>query len=216
MKKRKLWKISFTAAASALLLTACGNTAEPAASNTVVSTAAVESEPTETMQEETESVCAHEWEEATFSAPKTCSICGETEGEPKQTYFEEHGAQVKDAPVDCTVDAVIYNGDHSEQQMATDVTWQQLDCYSEPAEEDGYLLVHLELLGTFQNYYDSAKNITYGGGYLEMQCYDWYTGRQLPSKDMLGDNAAEYTTMIDVDGVSYDVSYTMDSKWELV
>lgn len=212
--RKKVINMAIMAVASVPLLMACGNTAEPAANNAVISTAVVENTPTEVPQEETESVCAHEWKEATFSEPKTCTVCGETEGEPKQTYFEEHGALVKDAPVDCTVDMVIRDRYHPEQQMVTDDTWQQLDCYSEPAEEDGYLLVHLELLGTYQCYYDSAKNIEYGAGNLMMNCYDWYTGRQFPFKDLEGDDAAEYTTMIDVDGVSYDVSYTMDSKWE--
>ncbi len=212
--RKKVINMAIMAVASVPLLMACGNTAEPAANNAVISTAVVENTPTEVPQEETESVCAHEWKEATFSEPKTCTVCGETEGEPKQTYFEEHGALVKDAPVDCTVDMVICDRYHPEQQMVTDDTWQQLDCYSEPAEEDGYLLVHLELLGTYQCYYDSAKNIEYGAGNLMMNCYDWYTGRQFPFKDLEGDDAAEYTTMIDVDGVSYDVSYTMDAKWE--
>lgn len=214
IKKRKLLKVSFTVAASAMLLTACGNTAEPATSNTVISTTAVENVSTEAPQEETESVCAHEWKEATYAEPKTCTLCGETEGEPKQTYFEEHGAQVKDAPVDCTVDRVIYNPDNLEQQMVTDVTWQQLDCYSEPAEEDGYQFVRLELLASSQGYYNSANNINYTGGFMTQRCYDWYTGRALPTRSTSGEDTVEYTVTIDIDDVSYDVSYTQDVEWE--
>lgn len=212
--RKKVINMAIMAAASAMLLTACGNTAEPAASNSVVSTAAVESEPTEVTQEETESVCAHEWEEATYAAPKTCSVCGETEGEPKQTYFEEHGVQVKDAPVDRTVDTVIWDSDYPEQQKVTDGTWQQLDCYSEPAEEDGYLLVHLELRGHYQNYCNSTRDICYNAGTFSTGCYDWYTGRESQSRSTSGDDTVEYTLTIDVDSVSYDVSYTYDYKWE--
>ena len=32
----------------------------------------------------------HTWMEATHSAPKTCSVCGETEGEPLQADFEKY------------------------------------------------------------------------------------------------------------------------------
>lgn len=112
--RKKVINMAIMAVASVPLLMACGNTAEPAANNAVISTAVVENTPTEVPQEETESVCAHEWKEATFSEPKTCTVCGETEGEPKQTYFEEHGALVKDAPVDCTVDMVIRDRYHPE------------------------------------------------------------------------------------------------------
>ena len=31
-------------------------------------------------------VCYHDWDEATTTSPKTCSICGETEGEPLSAY----------------------------------------------------------------------------------------------------------------------------------
>lgn len=217
--KRKLWKAWLAAAVSAMLLMGCSNTAEPSDGNTVADTAveenvSTEAEPVESESVETEPVCVHEWKEATYAEPKTCTVCGETEGEKKQTYFEEHGAQVKDAPVDCTVDGIIYDGDFPEQQKVTDVKWQQLDCYSEPAEEDGYLLVHLELHASLQLYHDSDKNIDYNRCQLMDGCFDWYTGRFFPTRGTIDDDTVEYTVMINVDGVSYDVSYTKEVKGE--
>ena len=78
--RKKVINMAIMAVASVPLLMACGNTAEPAANNAVISTAVVENTPTEVPQEETESVCAHEWKEATFSEPKTCTVCGERKG----------------------------------------------------------------------------------------------------------------------------------------
>ena len=201
--KIKSLKLSLIAAASAMLLMACGSAAQPAMSNDAITEDTEESAPSEAPEEEeeeTEPVHEHEWIEATFASPKTCITCGETEGEPRQTYFEEHGAQVKDAPVDCTVDALRFNIDNPEQQMPTDYTWQQIDCYSEPAEEDGYQLVHLELLASGQAYNDGAEVV-----YIprcKSGCYDWYTGRLLPTRDMQGDDSMEYTVTIEVDDVS--------------
>lgn len=215
MKNRSL-KLSLIAAVSAMLLTACGSAAQPVMSSDVVTedTENAPSEAPEEEEEETEPVHEHEWIEATFASPKTCITCRETEGEPRQTYFEEHGAQVKDAPVDCTVDAVIYNPDNTELQMTTDFTWQQLDCYSEPAQEEGYQLVHLELLASGQTYYDGTRDIAYHGMQESQECYDWYTGRVLPGRDFVDNDTMEYTVTIEVDDVSYDVSYTAEYEWK--
>ena len=222
MMKMKFLKTLFIVTATAMMLTACGSAADPAVAGTDTvenvpggaAQAEADEETAEETSEETEAVCEHEWKEATYSEPKTCAMCGETEGEPKQTYFEEHGIQVKDAPVDCTVDAVLYESSNNELQMITDVTWQQLDCYSELAQEDGYQLVHVELSASLQLYYNGAMNHNYIGSWISRGWYDWYTGRHFPSRSMFGDDAAEYIVTVDVDGVSYDVSYTNDVEWE--
>lgn len=216
--KRKLLNTLFTVAVTVMMLTACGSEAEPTVGSTdtveSVSSEATQTEAEGENEKETESVCEHEWKEATYSEPKTCAICGETEGKPKQTYFEEHNAQVKDAPVDCAVDAVLYESNNSELQMITDATWRQLDCYSEPAEEDGYQLVHIELSASLQLYYDSTMNLNYTGLWINSGWYDWYTGRHFPARSTTNDDTAEFVTTIDVDGVSYDVSYTHNIEWE--
>ena len=38
----------------------------------------------------------HSWVEATYHAPKTCSVCGEADGEPKMSIFEQYGFPVSD------------------------------------------------------------------------------------------------------------------------
>lgn len=40
-----------------------------------------------------ETVCAHVWLDATHYEPKTCSLCGVTEGEPLQADFEKYGLE---------------------------------------------------------------------------------------------------------------------------
>lgn len=231
--RKKILSFVLAAAMSASLLAGCGTKAEPVVSESV--------EGTEATSESTEAECEHEWvdatcqepkhcskcretegtpldhvwAEATFAAPKTCTLCGETEGERTQSYFEEHGVDVPDAPVSCTVDAVIYNPDNPEKfQRVVDCVWEQTDCYTEPAEEDGYQLVHLELTVTTQLYYDAVENGDYYRNRVNAGVYDWYTGRHLPVRDMEDDDAFEYTTTLEIDGTSYDVSYTEGVLWE--
>lgn len=231
--KRKVLTYVLAAAMSASLLAGCGAKAEPVISESV--------EGNEETSESTEAECAHEWvdatckepkhcskcgetegttldhvwAEATFAAPKTCTLCGETEGERTQSYFEEHGVEVPDAPVSCTVDVLNHNGDNPEEyQMATDGTWEQIDCYTEPAKE-GYQSVHLELCVTSLNHYYAAQDIYYDCSRNEIYLFDWYTGRMFPSHDM-SENSDEfdYNTTLEIDGLSYDVSYTKEMQWE--
>lgn len=232
--RKKILSFVLAAAMSASLLAGCGTKAEPVVSESV--------EGTEATSESTEAECEHEWvdatcqepkhcskcretegtpldhvwAEATFAAPKTCTLCGETEGERKQSYFEEHGVEVPDAPVDCTVDVLNHNGDNPEEyQMATDGTWEQIDCYSEPAEDDGYQLVRLELCVTSLNHYYATQDIYYDCSVNNMHIFDWYTGRMFPSHDLSGNSEAfDYSATLEIDGVSYDVSYAKEAKWE--
>lgn len=187
--------------------TAGGNAEETVQTQETVGDSAVETEPE----------CVHEWVEATYAAPKTCKLCGETEGEPKQSYFDEHGVNVPDGPVDCTVDYIYYNEEDPETYCRVgDAVFTQTDCYAEPADEEGYQNVHLTLTVTLQPgaYGDAAEGVkysrvTYGNG-----IYDWYTGRELPIRDMSGDDAQEYAVTLDIDGVSYEVSYSAEVSWE--
>lgn len=231
--RRKLVTVILAAAMSASLLAGCGTKAEPVVSESVEGTEAT-SESTEadcehewvdaTCQEpkhcskcgETEGTpLDHEWAEATFAAPKTCTLCGETEGEREQSYFEEHGVEVPDAPVSCTVDGLIYNRDNPEEyQRVIDAVWEQTDCYTESAEEDGYQLIHLELRVNTPAFYDAAKDVSYSANLISAHVYDWYTGRMLPLRGTWGDDELDFSSALEIDGTSYDVSYTMDVEWD--
>lgn len=159
----------------------------------------------------------HEWVEATYETPKTCSVCGTTEGEPKQSYFAQYGVDVPDGPVDCTTDYIYYNPDNPETYCkAGDAVWTQIDCYAEPVDEEGYQNVHLTLQVAMQPgiCYDAAEDAYYTTVNYVSGIYDWYTGRMLPVGDMLGDDAQENAVTLDIDGVSYEVSYSVESSWE--
>ena len=158
----------------------------------------------------------HEWVEATYETPKTCSVCGTTEGEPKQSYFAQYGVDVPDGPVDCTTDYIYFNPDNPEAYCkAGDAVWNQIDCYAEPVDEEGYQNVHLTLQVVLQpgSYYDAVERVDYSRTEYYAGVYDWYTGRLLPVGYMMGDDAKENAVTLDIDGVSYDVSYTKKNTW---
>lgn len=164
---------------------------------------------------ETEGVAlGHNLTEATYKEAAVCTVCGKAEGEPKQSYFEEHSEEVADAPVACTVNILFYNYDHPEYQMIADGTWEQIDCYSEPAKEDGYQLIHLELCMSMQTDYDAAQDIYYDDVFYRLGIYDWYTGRGLPSGFIYDDDVVDSSVTLDIDGISLDLSYTQETQWE--
>lgn len=213
--KKKFLTLILMASVSASVLAGCGNTAEPANSSNVATNDAETAEVADKTEEEPEPECVHEWVDATFARPKTCTLCGETEGEPKKSYFEEHGENVPDAPVACTVNVVNKVSENPEEyQMVTDGVWEQIDCYSEPAEEEGYQLIYLVLSETSQNHYYAAQDIYYNSTFNRERVFDWYTGRMFPVRGMENNDAFDFSTTLDIDGISYNVSYTKDVQWE--
>ena len=219
MKKKILTLV--LAVTTAAMLAGCGKAQETAGGNaeeTVQTQETAGDNAEETAPEETaEPECAHEWVEATYAAPKTCSVCGTTEGEPKQSYFDEHGVDVPDGPVDCTVDYIYYNTDNPETYCKVgDSVITQTDCYAEPADEEGYQNVHLMLTMALEpgTYYDAAEDVNYTYAAYSCGIYDWYTGRMLPARYLDGDDAQEYAVTLDIDGVSYEVSYSQEVSWD--
>lgn len=229
--KKKIVTLMIVAGVLVSALAGCGGSAEPANDSGASDTETAESSDAECVHTWTEATCAapktctlcgeteggtleHTWTEATFAAPKTCTLCGETEGEREQSYFEEHGVDVPDAPVECTVNALIYNPDSpKEYQMTTDGIWEQIDCYYETSDEEGYQLVNLELCVSLQFYYDAAQDISYHFCGVRSAVYDWYTGLEFPSHSAFDDDF-DYGTTLKIDGNSYDVSYKKDVIWE--
>ena len=214
MKKKILTLV--LAVTTAAMLVGCGKAQETAGGGEEeVKQETQEAAPEETATAEPERV--HEWVEATYAAPKTCKLCGETEGEPKQSYFDEHGVNVPDGPVDCTVDCIYYKKEDPETYCRVgDAVFTQTDCYAEPADEEGYQNVHLTLTVAMQPgcYYDAAENVEYLSVRYSNGIYDWYTGRMLPGRGTRDDDAQEYAVTLDIDGVSYEVSYSEEISWE--
>ena len=214
--KKRVWTLLLLMALTASLAVGCGKAQETAGGGEEeVKQETQEAAPEETATAEPE--CTHEWVEATYAAPKTCKLCGETEGEPKQSYFDEYGVNVPDGPVNCTVDYIYFNKDDPETYCKVgDAVFTQTDCYAEPADEEGYQNVHLMLTVTLQPgaYYDGAEGVNYTNARYVYDIYDWYTGRMLPGRGMDGDDAQEYAVTLDIDGVSYEVSYSHEVSWE--
>ena len=117
------------------------------------------------------------------------------------------------------MDYIYYNKEDPETYCRVgDAVFTQTDCYAEPVDEDGYQNVHLMLTMAMQPgyYYDAAEHVLYGSLRYGWGIYDWYTGRMrmLSARDVHKDDAQEQTVTLDIDGVSYEVSYSQKVSWE--
>lgn len=80
----------------ALSLAACGgdtNTPSPSGAQSAPPENSQTEPPASSEPEPSEPECEHDWTEANYQAPKTCVICGETEGTTLTAVFEGKGYQ---------------------------------------------------------------------------------------------------------------------------
>ncbi|MCD7860400.1 MAG: hypothetical protein LUG25_00610 [Oscillospiraceae bacterium] len=81
MKKQQIAALAVGLCAAGALLAGCQQTGETVQPETTVEIASVE----------TASHTEHEWIEATCTEPKTCAVCGETEGDVLPADFDTRG-----------------------------------------------------------------------------------------------------------------------------
>ncbi len=132
-----------------------------------------------------------------------------------QSYFEKYGVNVPDGPVSCENDYLNFNKYYPQDyQRLAKALWRQTDCYTTPADTEGYQLVHLDITVETPVYYDAEQDISYSSVKFYDYVYDWYTGRKFPNRGTKYDDSQEQGMTLEINGTSYDVSYTESIQWE--
>lgn len=184
-------------------LCACGGSSAPAG-------APAESAPAESTPAESEPACEHEWAPATHTQPETCTICGETRGEPKGTGFAENGLTASPIPSDgekVPLTYLTYSEIDPEIFTVRDNGVVALSQTVEPAEQEGYKLVTLEVNATFEITPDESTAIYYNTFWND-GLYDFYTGCKVPAQSAEAyDSAFAYEGELEVDGTVYPLQY---------
>lgn len=197
----------------ALGLCACGGSAPAAAP---AESAPAENTPAESTPGESGSGCSHEWAPATYALPETCTICGETQGEPKPTCFAENGLTALPMPGDGEEIPLTYLTYATEAPEIMRVRDNGIATFSQsvgPAQEEGYLLVTLNIMVTFEITGDDSSlyssTTTWNNG-----LYDLYTGRKVPGRSIMSDDGFSYEAELTVDDAAYLVRYDKTNEWE--
>lgn len=181
------------AAAMALSLAGCG---EPASAS--------QSQPASVSQPESASrpASASQEESAPASLPAPAG----------ESYFDANGIPVLDEPSDLEVHAVAYDMEDSTIQRTVSAQVSARVVVGD-AEKEGYKKVALYVTVTCSDFaYNEEggldEDVAYNSG-----VYDLYTGRALPTRSTTGDTAYDYSATVEVDGTSYDISYSKNTQW---
>ncbi len=112
----------------------------------------------------------HEWIEADFNNPKTCSICGETEGEPLKAEMADIDVEIH-TDFDTDYDYTTLSGDMENDTTGT-VQFCRYDCFLSDADHEeleGYAWSAVTLDFAF---YDEAGGKNGGLAYIDF--FDYY------------------------------------------
>lgn len=188
---------------------ACGSSTEADTSTAAVATDSDLSTPT---PEPTPEPCEHVWIEATLAAPKTCEICGATEGTPLIPYFEEMGYETQTLQGH-TATGLAYAIEDYSQYKETIFGISPSAVTRTPAEDEGYEIISFSITATATATYDAASNLNFTTVVFHNGLHDYYTGMSYGGKDMASDGAYDIGSDIEFGGVTYDVSYSKSNEW---
>lgn len=239
MKKRLICLLVLTA----LLLSGCGQAApatEAAMEAPVTEAPTTEAPTTEVPTTEvptteapttvpTEPPCEHQWSEATYMTASVCELCGE-EGAKKPSFFEEHGLNLADAPMEepgirtieaeGTIHSAAAKVSEPDTISITLANWVTIPTRNSPFVadnpniEEGYQKVWIDLnLKYHPKEYADGTWLGYGG--FNFGFYDYYTGAWLhPAKKVINKNGEDiYTYKLEVDGITYSIECTETFNW---
>lgn len=183
------------AAAMALSLAGCG---EPASASQSVSQPASVSQPESASQP----ASASQPESSPVSVPAPTG----------ESYFDANGIPVLDEPSNFEVHAIAYDMEDSTIQRPVPAQVSARVVVGD-AEKEGYKKVALYVTVTCSDFaYNEEggldEDVAYNSG-----VYDLYTGRALPTRSTTGDTAYDYSATVEVDGTSYDISYSKNIQW---
>ena len=129
-----------------------------------------------------------------------------------ESYFDANGIPVLDEPSDLEVHAVAYDMEDSTIQRTVPAQVSARLVVGD-AEKEDYKKVALYVTVTCSDFaYNEEggldEDVAYNSG-----IYDLYTGRALPPRSTAGDAAYDYSATVEVDGTSYDISYSKNIQW---
>ena len=200
-------------------MTACGSETAPETTVAPETTAAPTTEPVNVCETnghtwadatcaapKTCSVCGetegdalgHAWIDATYEAPKTCETCGATEGEALVSYFAEQGLDAKLVDKTAEYDFVQACGTDEEKTTTVKVT---VDSYETIASDDTHAAAdgyEWKVMTIKMHLYDENAQ-QYGINSWNYLWNNFYIGEP--------NNAEEDTTGLFEDGMAYTINW---------
>lgn len=146
----------------------------------------------------------HVWEAATYWEPKTCSVCGKTEGSPLESYFESNFLYAKTGLSNTKTSIVAYRDpDHEYIAHTASVTFTN---YKETnSSKRDYVKISFDL-----NYAVSLnlpRSWNNAGTVVPLGCFaDYYSGLTSSGGDIVGgDNTSDSEFSVSFKGEKYTI-----------
>ena len=159
----------------------------------------------------------HTLSEATYFAPAACTVCGETEGNAKPNYFETHNIPLADAPSDFTQYGAIGSDTDTSYFRQREFPATIKEWKVEADSKEGYKKITFAVAFQIELIWrdDSGKE-GYNAYGISHDFFDLYTGLRFTGEDIFGPTSNEYSMTIELDGTVYEITYTEDfwSDWE--
>ena len=157
----------------------------------------------------------HTLADATYFTPAVCTVCGEAVGNPKPSYFEELGISVADAPSNYTHKGAVADENDLSYIIDKDFAATIVEFTKEPDTREGYNKVtfSVAILAELE-WIDGQGHAGYNTAGVDLDIFDYYTGQRFFGEDSRGSNDNEYIMPIELDGTKYEITYSNDVTWD--
>ena len=163
--------------------------------------------------------CEHNWQEATYKQPKTCTVCGETEGEALADYFKMKGVSVQQTfpRVKQPLQYVTYLYNNTDIQVAhTDGTFA-IETMTEAGEE-GFNIVTVIITHQMPIFSDDSTDGDFGLVFSDA-FFDLYSGEVIiREEELLTGNAPienkyAFIRSIPSNGTDMEIQLNAREEW---
>ena len=201
-------KVSVAVLGLSLVLAACVN-GQDAVQQTSSSQASAEM-----------SSCEHDWQEATYEQPKTCALCGETEGEKKQDYFTEQGVSVAQTQprIGQPLQYVSFLADYPDVQVAHSDGTFTIETATTPAKEEGKNIVTVTVTHNMPVFSDDSTDGDFEIVFADA-FFDLYNGEVIIREEELAtgntpaDEEYAFVRNVTVDGKEIELRFNAVETW---
>ncbi len=153
----------------------------------------------------------HEWTRKGIVVPSVCTMCGLSDG-CLPNYFDEHGihlegpihANVMDEAPQTFEQQYILLNERNVSDFVVKTAQTDVSVYSNPDYEDDTKMIYNIVLGINFEYNDPSRPSSFASTTIA----DLYTGVELEKKVSRNTDQDQYSAVIEVEGVEYELSWT--------
>ena len=152
--------------------------------------------------------------EATYTAPKTCSVCGETEGEPRQQPYVEANNLSFSQETSFTMQGVRHDTDDRSNYEFIDMQVQIEKVSVEENPGEDFRTVYLTYAESGDIWSDGHGHRRLSLSMPRFSFYDMYTGKKIPDAHTMNDMQITSELDFEWEGTPYSIASKYKTEWK--